>query len=206
MTSSGPIGESNPTLTTQTSGINSMLSVGGGIGLKKKNSDTLECPKSPGRMIKSPKTEQSKFVSAGTIVSKSPRGGPKNLDLNVPKGLDLNSGSNNNTGMLGKLSAKKGSITVSAPKEEKLEEIPQGKFPIRKIFGKVTDLKDTISKVQSENVDEYIEKISDLPSGEEGNPENNYEGYLYKLTKTKKLKRMYFRLIHKDMYCILLFK
>ena len=28
-----------------------------------------------------------------------------------------------------------------------------------------------------------------------------YEGYLYKLTQTKKLKKLYFKLINRDLYC-----
>jgi hypothetical protein len=104
---------------------------------------------------------------------------------------------NNVLDKLGK-KTKPSIISVTAPKEdeEKEEEFkndgPQKKI-VRKGVVKVTDLNDNISKVEDLTIKEE--------NNYGGSLDNNYEGYLYKLTKTKKLKKMYFRLIDKDMYC-----
>ena len=31
--------------------------------------------------------------------------------------------------------------------------------------------------------------------------DSNFEGYLLKITQTKRLKKLWFRLVHKDLYC-----
>ena len=164
----------------------------GGINIdRKKSGDQLECPKSPGRLIKSPRTGESKFISAG-IINKSPQ-----MQKSPKFELD---GSN----VLDALVTKKKSIgiTVSAPLEDfKLSgnDKDNKKFPIRRDVVKFTNLKDSIEYKENVKIDEKVDKETDGNSAE--TTENNYEGYLYKLTKTKKLKKMYFRLIHKDMYC-----
>ncbi len=191
---------STPTETNPNSNTN--VNVGklgklGSLGMEKKGSQALECPKSPGRLIKSPKTGDSKFVSAG-IINKSPSMQGKSPNFEKKEG-----------NVLDKLSSKKKAssmITVSAPKEDK-EDIQTGKFPVRRNMGNVQGscLKDKIQAVpQQQNISDILDSMEEkasTPLLDNENPENNYEGYLYKLTKTKKLKKMYFRLIHKDMYC-----
>ena len=164
--------------------------LGGGLGgaLTKKSSDNLECPKSPGRLIKSPKTGESKFISAG-IINKSPQ--MQNKILNLDKK------SNNN--VLDILGKKKTGITVSTPKEDEIDpNVQTAKHPIRKAVVNVNLLKDNIPQVQT-TTGGLLNEFKEVEDQDDN--ANNYEGYLYKVTKTKKLKKMYFRLIHKDMYC-----
>jgi hypothetical protein len=46
-------------------------------------------------------------------------------------------------------------------------------------------------------------KIEDNDSDDEveGEGEIKHEGFLYKITQTKKLKKLWFKLSHKDLYC-----
>ena len=65
------------------------------------------------------------------------------------------------------------------------------------------------SEIKENEADEEAEDlkiiIPDALNNENSNIETkevllNYEGYLYKITSNKKLKKMYFKLIHKDLY------
>lgn len=174
------------------------LTIGGSnsanLSIMKKGSENLECPKSPGRLIKSPKTGESRFVSAITI-NKSPQMQSKTLSVGA--------GDKN---YLDKLAKKKApSITiggVSAAEQEKINQEEEDKLIklVRKgvVDVRVSELKNSITQVQNPG---DLDDLETSPSSDVESNEVNYEGYLYKLTKTKKLKKMYFRLIHKDMYC-----
>lgn len=152
------------------------LTLGDNLVERKKSPDNQEVPKSPGRLIKSPRSGESKFVSAGIINSKSPHRNNKVANME------------NKDDVLDKSSKKITNVTISEPLENFVKNSmdPKGKFPVRKGLLKIANLKDIMAAIV-------------LPKDESNN--NNYEGYLYKFTKTKKLKKMYFRLIHKDMYC-----
>jgi hypothetical protein len=53
---------------------------------------------------------------------------------------------------------------------------------------------------------QMIDLKTDKPDSDDDelNLEVRYEGFLYKLTQTKKLKKLYFRLVNRDLYCKLL--
>jgi len=114
--------------------------LGGNID-RKKSTEQVECPKSPGRLIKSPRTGESKFISAG-IINKSPQMQGKNLNLDKLEGHNV----------LDALVSKKKSvgITVSGPSEDfKLDPDSKVKHPVRKEKVNVTNLKDNITIVKN---------------------------------------------------------
>jgi hypothetical protein len=174
----------------------------GGMQIGKKTSD-IEQPKSPGRLIKSPKTEKSTLISAG-IINKSPGMQSKTLL------------GNKNDNVLDKLGMKK-SPKISVTKKTGIDDFnldggneEDEEFKTGKIKRKIaTDVKTSnLKEVPMNNIDgdeiEYDDDADyELETGEklEDDIKTDFEGYLYKLTKTKKLKKMYFRLVSKDMYC-----
>lgn len=119
------------------------LTLGDNLLERKKSADNTEIPKSPGRLIKSPRTGESKFVSAGIINSKSPQRNNKVANMeNKDDVLDKFSKRNTTT------------VTISEPLENfgKNSMDPKGKFPVRKGVVKITNLKDTMPAFHNDDV------------------------------------------------------
>lgn len=56
-------------------------------------------------------------------------------------------------------------------------------------------------KYSTKELDELIAQVNIKEENESESNEVKYEGYLFKITNTRKLKRLWFKLLHKDLYC-----
>jgi len=152
------------------------------------------------KLIASPRLE-SKFTSSKTIIQKSPQ-----MQTRLIKEKE------SNLKILGVLSGKtpipfsgnKNSIDTCSETSElggdAIDIIGSSKVPVRNRF---SNLGGKANFKESLNGSDDLKETPD--SCNATGDFNNYEGYLYKITKMKKLKKLYFRLIHKDMYCKPLF-
>jgi hypothetical protein len=67
------------------------------------------------------------------------------------------------------------------------------------------------NKTSTEDLNELVSQLNiEEEKGEKTNQQEEFneikhEGYLYKITNTKKLKRLWFKLLHKDLYCKIFF-
>lgn len=59
------------------------------------------------------------------------------------------------------------------------------------------------SRPEDQNLAELLNKVNikNEDSDEEESDQVKFEGYLYKITVSKKLKKLWFKLLHKDLYC-----
>lgn len=85
----------------------------------------------------------------------------------------------------------------------KVEKAAESKDSVpvkKKIMANLKDLDNIpVSSKKYENV--IIEKDGTNDLNESYDEEDGIESYLYKITETKKLKKLYFKLCYKDLYC-----
>lgn len=177
---------------------------------------------------KSPEVKASKLIASPNLRSKfSPSITIQKSPSQVKKNLDLKN-LNNNSSVLNKLTGKNplGGVKVEDPKSKlsqytksgtKTKEDDLSKNPIRKKRDNLKNLEENISKKVSENKQHEELPLMDAKKYEKQGLVNieglnddfdndeiedaKYEGYLYKVTQTKKLKKLWFKLIGKDLYC-----
>jgi len=178
-------------------------------------SPNLDSKLSPGNSIKKSPTitkskinvEATKYLGNNSVLSsltgKSPisKLGPDNI-RNKLDNIIKNSSNNNPTVNEG----NKNPIRKQRENLKNIEQLDEKKKTVeanKDLIENDEDLKD-IDKVivytNNQPKKTYDENSSDSDI-EDSKEEINYEGYLYKITQTKKLKVLFFKLINKDLYC-----
>lgn len=186
----------------------------------KKNQGSKSPEISTKKLIASPKLE-SKF-SPSLIIAKSPT-----MTKRSPIGGNISNVVGTGSSMLNKITGKTGEdqrskllqYALGSKGGEQGKEDLNGKNPIRKKMHNLKMLEDLKSEQKEEIKDESfkspemgmarkyekqgIQGLGNLAldDDDEENDEIRNEGFLYKITNNKKLKKLWFKQIDKDLFC-----
>ena len=192
--------------------------------LNSKFSPCITIQKSPSMVRKNMEKLKQK-IDGGNL------GGINTLSKFTGKNPLLNKGKSSVTDNVNKLMmyTKKGTISDSI-KETSEIEISESKNPVRKQRDNLKNLEDLEVNKKEKNLittnkefeegdnnfeikpatkyqNQIINLKTDKPDSDDDelNQEVRFGGFLYKLTQTKKLKKLYFKLINRDLYCKFVF-
>jgi hypothetical protein len=136
--------------------------------------------------------------SRNVLLKYTAPGGKKEGDLVVPmdesqiKTIPVNRKTRNN------LKKIEENYNSQSSRKEEHEEVPIMPAVKYKTGDKVKTSSEDISQLVS-NLN-IVNKEDEVSDDEEDSDEVKYAGFLYKITQTKKLKKLFFKLVHRDLY------
>lgn len=172
--------------------------------LNSKFSPSLTIQKSPSMAKRNAQELNSRHVGGNSVLNKLTGKSPISIGGDEPKSklLMYAKGGLQNQNNVPNLDSKN-PVRKQRENLKNIEDLDNKKKIVSKSSGEMND----DGPVNIYPATKYHNQYIDLKTDKEDSDDDDvkldikYEGYLYKLTQTKKLKKLFFKLINRDLYC-----